>query len=168
MTHSLKHGAHTPVHPASLALQLCISSFRVEGGCEGFLEPSVFTAIINFYHYIPLVIPLFPQIGSLGLFNLIPSFYVINCLILTALHGMQNLNSLTRDGTRAPCSGSVESQPLDHQGTSLFFSHLNSSILMIHPCHLLHSFLVGKQKNSYALEFLLCSKRSAHWTLSHC
>lgn len=38
---------------------------------------------------------------------------------------------------------------------------------MIHPCHLLHSFLVGKQKNSYALGLLLCSKRSAHWTLSH-
>ena len=35
---------------------------------------------------------------------------------LTLLRGMQDLSSLTRDQTHAPCSGSVESQPLDHQG----------------------------------------------------
>ena len=31
--------------------------------------------------------------------------------------GTQDLSSLTRDGTYTPCSGSMESQPLDYQGS---------------------------------------------------
>ena len=31
--------------------------------------------------------------------------------------GTQDLSSLTRDGTCTPCSGSMESQPLDCQGS---------------------------------------------------
>ena len=33
--------------------------------------------------------------------------------------GMQDLSSLTRDRTCGPCSGSVASSPLDHQGSPL-------------------------------------------------
>ena len=36
---------------------------------------------------------------------------------MVALCDMQDLSSLTRDQTQAPCIGSVESQPLDHQGS---------------------------------------------------
>ena len=36
---------------------------------------------------------------------------------LAMLHGMQDLSSPTRDQTHAPCIGSTESQPLDHQGS---------------------------------------------------
>ena len=32
------------------------------------------------------------------------------------LKGMWDLSSLTRDRTRAPCTGGTESEPLDHQG----------------------------------------------------
>ena len=32
---------------------------------------------------------------------------------------MRDLSSLTRDRTQAPCSGSVESYPLDHKGSPL-------------------------------------------------
>ena len=35
---------------------------------------------------------------------------------------MRDLSSLTRDRTRAPCSGSVESQPLDLQGSPSSFN----------------------------------------------
>ena len=38
---------------------------------------------------------------------------------LAALCGMWDLSLLTRDGTRIPCIGSAESQPLDHQGSPL-------------------------------------------------
>ena len=33
------------------------------------------------------------------------------------LHSIQDLSSLTTNGTCAPCSRGVESQPLDHQGS---------------------------------------------------
>ena len=36
---------------------------------------------------------------------------------LAELHGIWNLSSLTRDQTHTPCSGSIESKPLDHQGS---------------------------------------------------
>ena len=36
---------------------------------------------------------------------------------LAAPRGMQNLSSLIRDQTHAPCRGSAESSPLDHQGS---------------------------------------------------
>ena len=35
----------------------------------------------------------------------------------TMLHDMWDLSSLTRDQTYAPCSGSMESSPLNHQGS---------------------------------------------------
>ena len=38
-------------------------------------------------------------------------------LFLAALCGIWDLRSRTRDGILAPCSGSMESQPLDHQGS---------------------------------------------------
>ena len=43
--------------------------------------------------------------------------------ILTALHSKWDLSSSTRDQTHAPCSGSMESQPLDHQRSSSFLSN---------------------------------------------
>ena len=54
---------------------------------------------------------------------------------------MQDLSSLTREQTQAPCIGSVESQPLDHQA-SPYFHNLNengncSSILSA-PLSVLH------------------------------
>ena len=41
-------------------------------------------------------------------------------LFLAMPHGMWDLSSLTRDWTRATCSGSLESKPLDCQGSSLW------------------------------------------------
>ena len=38
---------------------------------------------------------------------------------LVSPRGMQDLSSLTRDWTCAPCSGSVASSPLEHQGSPL-------------------------------------------------
>ena len=42
------------------------------------------------------------------------------------------LSSLSRDGILAPCSGSTESQPLDHQGISCnyLFSILSYSLFL--------------------------------------
>ena len=34
---------------------------------------------------------------------------------------MQDLSSLTRDQTHAPCSGSAKSSPLDHQGSASYY-----------------------------------------------
>ena len=42
--------------------------------------------------------------------------------------GMWDLSSTIRDGTRGPCIGSSESQPLDHQGKSLHFL-LNNELI---------------------------------------
>ena len=36
---------------------------------------------------------------------------------LAVPHGLRDLSSPTKDQTQAPCSGSMESQPLDHQGS---------------------------------------------------
>ena len=38
---------------------------------------------------------------------------------LATPHGMWDLSSPTRGQTHAPCTGSMESQPLDHQGSPL-------------------------------------------------
>ena len=38
-------------------------------------------------------------------------------------------SSLTRDQTQAPCVGSVESEPLDHQGSPSFLKHFEKKIL---------------------------------------
>lgn len=42
----------------------------------------------------------------------------ISCLSppLAALYSMWDFSSLTKDRTHAPCSGSMESQPLERQG----------------------------------------------------
>ena len=37
-------------------------------------------------------------------------------MLLFLAQGVRDLNSPTRNCTRAPCSGSAESKPLDHQG----------------------------------------------------
>ena len=42
-------------------------------------------------------------------------------------HGIQDLSSPTRDRTRAPCSGSAESEPLDGQGIP------KGRLILIHP-----------------------------------
>ena len=42
--------------------------------------------------------------------------FFLSFFFFAVLHGVWDLSSLTRDGTCAPCSGSTESQPLDHQG----------------------------------------------------
>ena len=41
----------------------------------------------------------------------------LNFFFLPALHSMQDLGSLTRDGTHDLYSGSVQSQLLEHQGS---------------------------------------------------
>ena len=46
-----------------------------------------------------------------------PNEVIFIFIYLAVLCGMQNLSFLTRDQTRALWSGSVESQPLDHQGS---------------------------------------------------
>ena len=71
-------------------------------------------------------------------------FKFLDCYLfiyLAAPHSMQDPSSLTRDQTRFPCSGSVESQPLEHQGipiNSLFILVVWSPSL--YPWH--HSRLV--------------------------
>ena len=42
-------------------------------------------------------------------------FKTLCIYLLAVLQGVQDLSSLTRDGTCAPCSRSTESQPLHHQ-----------------------------------------------------
>ena len=50
-------------------------------------------------------------------FQFAPFLMMLTLLFfLAAPRGMQDLSSPTRDQTRAPCSESVESQPLDCQG----------------------------------------------------
>ena len=46
-------------------------------------------------------------------------------LFIGLSHGMQNLSSLTRDWIQAPCSGSMESYPLECQGTLRTYSQMN-------------------------------------------
>ena len=41
--------------------------------------------------------------------------YMYVCIYIAMLHDMQDLSSPTRDQTHTACSGSTESQPLDHQ-----------------------------------------------------
>ena len=43
------------------------------------------------------------------------SFYLF--FYLVTLYGTRDLRSPTRDRTHAPCTGSMESQPLEHQGS---------------------------------------------------
>ena len=47
----------------------------------------------------------------------VPCRYLMTLFFLVTLNGLQDLSSSTRDGTHAPCSRCVESQPLDRQGT---------------------------------------------------
>ena len=49
-----------------------------------------------------------------------PTMWIL-CLFvcLAALHCACDLSSLNRDQTHAPCSGSMESSPLGHQGVPL-------------------------------------------------
>ena len=49
------------------------------------------------------------QLGQLTLFFFFATQH--------GLRDMRDLSSLTRGGTRAPCSGSADSQPLDCQGS---------------------------------------------------
>ena len=58
-------------------------------------------------------------------------------LFLATLCGTWDLNSLTRPRTRAPCSGSEESQPPDHPGILWCFScsRLTLGIGRVHPGH---------------------------------
>ena len=49
--------------------------------------------------------------------NYLLIYICIYLIFLIMLHGMKSLSSLIRDWTCVPCSGSLESQPLDHQGS---------------------------------------------------
>ena len=54
-------------------------------------------------------------------------FKLVNLFIETVLglsFGMWDLSSLTRDRTQAACTGSVDSQPLDHQGSPKDFAFI--------------------------------------------
>ena len=65
---------------------------------------------------------------GLFLFLFLFIFYFLNFFyFLAAPPGMWDLSSLTRNGIRAPWSGSVESQPLDRQGSpsSYFYKNTN-------------------------------------------
>ena len=46
-----------------------------------------------------------------------PAIYLFNFYFLVMLCSTQDLSSLTRDQTSAPCNGSAESYPLDCQGS---------------------------------------------------
>ena len=55
--------------------------------------------------------------------------YVTKFFFLASLHSMRNLSSPTRDWTHAPCIGSPESQPLDHQGIPLCYCNYNEMLI---------------------------------------
>ena len=64
------------------------------------------------------------------------ALYVPWCLrlffFLALTCNMQNLSSLTRNWTCAPCGGSIESQPLDHQGSPSLTEFPNWEIICVH------------------------------------
>ena len=47
--------------------------------------------------------------------------FLLFFFFFATLHSMWDLSSLTRDWTRAPCTGSAESEPLDRPGSPLPF-----------------------------------------------
>ena len=56
-------------------------------------------------------------------------FFFFSCSMQTLSCGMHaGSSSPTRDPTRAPCIGSAESYPLDHQGSPFTFNYLNGPI----------------------------------------
>ena len=97
-------------------------------------------------------------------FKLLPSLafslkacalYVPWCLclffFLALTCNMQNLSSLTRDWTCAPCGGSIESQPLDHQGSPSLTEFPNWEIICVHHNALLliiHNLQTSLRKHS--------------------
>ena len=75
--------------------------------------------------------PVFRETRSVGLFR--PSFFLSflsfpSLFPSTALHSMWNLSSQAKDSTRAPCTGSKESKPLDCLGNPSL-AHLYVSML---------------------------------------
>ena len=56
-------------------------------------------------------------------------FYLL--LFWGRTYGMQDVSSPTRDRTHAPCTGITESQPLDHQGSPMTWSHLHTKMLIL-------------------------------------
>ena len=62
--------------------------------------------------------PVYPDL-SLQASHVLLTFFSFFCD--WALSGLQDFSFPIRDWTRAPCSGSTESQPLDHQGSLLSF-----------------------------------------------
>ena len=66
---------------------------------------SIFTTLYNHHHYlIPEYFPYPPKETS---------FFVF----LAKPRGLWDLSSPTRDQTYTPCSGTIQSNPLDHQGS---------------------------------------------------
>ena len=55
-------------------------------------------------------------------------------LFLAALLDMLDLSSLTKDQTCTLCVGSVESQPLDHQGIPSAFVHFKPKFVHSEGC----------------------------------
>ena len=66
---------------------------------------------------LPSLSPIWVYVIMLGFFFLF--FFLFFCGGLDTQDGLQDLSSSTRDWTQAPCSGSLKSQPQDHQGISI-------------------------------------------------
>ena len=59
--------------------------------------------------------------------------YLLFIMFLAAQHSMWDLCLLTRDRPHAPCSGSVESQSLDHQESPVIEGVLRNSPIHCRP-----------------------------------
>ena len=64
--------------------------------------------------------------------NLMLLLFFMSFFFLAAHHGMRDLSSPTRDQTCTPCSGSMESSPLDHPGSPRYTFFLNKFIYFIY------------------------------------
>ena len=87
-------------------------------GCPGII-PSRKVELWNCLWSLPL--SFIPLLLSLNFLSLEWSAEALDFFFffLVSPRGMQDLSSLTRDRTSAPCSGSVASSPLEHQGSPL-------------------------------------------------
>ena len=107
------HGITRVGHDLALSLSFApkLPVVLADQSCTGLrlIQYSDLRCSLNsFSAYLPASAP-FPLLHSFFFF----SFF----FILAAWHVVSYLSSWTRDGTCAPCFGSLESQPLDYQGS---------------------------------------------------
>ena len=103
----LNHCATREVPPCHLCIVCALSGSRSIPNVSS--SEILYRAVLSStYHYLKL--------------HYLPVFF------LTIPCGMRDLSPPARDGTRAPCSGCMESEHLDHQGSPLVLFDFNGSL----------------------------------------